>query len=98
LVYAVSQAKSALGWRRAAFGAAAAMIVAAMYQNRDGLKSAYEFVRANDGVLSKVMEDILLPYGTWMMLGSIVLLFWAGRSETSASKDLSRETGRFVNA
>jgi hypothetical protein len=93
LVYAVSQAKTRVGWRRAAFGMATAMILSAMYMNRDLMVNAHNFVMANDGVLSKAAEYILLPYATWMVLGSMLLLFWAGRAETDVSKDLSREWG-----
>jgi hypothetical protein len=93
LVYAVSQAKSCLGWRRAAFGMATAMIVTALYMNGGLMTKAHSFVMANDGTVSKAVEYIVLPYATWMILGFMMLLFWAGRTATEGSKDLIREWG-----
>jgi hypothetical protein len=93
VLYSFSQAKACIGWRRAAFGAATAMMVSAMYFNRDLMEIANIIVKSHDGVLSKIAEYTLLPYTTWMILGSMILIFWAGRGKTDGSKDLSCERG-----
>jgi hypothetical protein len=83
LVYAISQTRRCHGWRRVSFSAATIMMMIVIYMNRDIMTNVRTYVVANHNVLSRISELVLLPYATWLILGSIAILFLTDRSDTA---------------
>ncbi|MGC8641035.1 MAG: glycosyltransferase family 87 protein [Isosphaeraceae bacterium] len=74
LVYAVDQAKSQRGRCRFLFAGAVVTMLGILYMRRKTLAMLTVWVTTHSGMAASLIETLILPYATWLILLSIVLL------------------------
>jgi hypothetical protein len=90
LVYAFCQAKNSHGKRRVLFCCSTLLMLSLLYMKRRPLAYLTQYVVAHKSIASSAIEFVILPYGTWSVLGAMILLYLAARSDASKDFKLSR--------
>ena len=84
LTYAVARSRAALGWSRWGYVVAAFAILLALSQQRKAIELLETAFKDRSDVLAFLIQALVLPYATWLVLLAMGVLALADRREASA--------------
>jgi hypothetical protein len=88
LVYCAGQARVSAGRTRYLFAACAVAVLAVLYLNIDLLRAMTTLSFEAGAVWGRVLQGVVLPYATWLVVLTMVLLVRASQTASTATAPL----------
>ncbi len=90
LAYAVARSRAAQGWSRWGYIVAAFAILLALSQQRKAVELLETAFKDRSDLLAHLIQALVLPYATWLVLLTMGVLALADRREASAGVVIPR--------